>query len=401
MRKVLLFAVVSLLLLSCGRKGRSGEGEAFRGIYYWKTDFVITPSDSAFLSAHRIDRIYLRFFDVILSNKAITGYTGPVPNATVTFSSPKPESIEIVPVVFITLEALKDMTVSGRTGESAGKIFSRIDAMCRSHGLGPLREIQIDCDWTITTRRSYFDFLSTLRNLAHDQRLQLSTTIRFHQLTQPVPPADRGVLMVYNTGDVTRLDCEKPILNLDDVKPYVHHLDDYHLPLSAAYPLFTWRVLFRGGKEEAIRKKLLEDDNIDAVIGLPANLFYSTGIPVCILVLKKCRKNDKILFINASGEEHYEKGKRQNYLRDEDVKKIVETYQFRKEETRFSRLVSLQEIKENDYNLNITRYVNLSKDEEPIDLEAVTKQLKECDDKIAEAQDKLNVFLKELGLEEI
>jgi len=160
-------------------------------------------------------------------------------------------------------------------------------------------------------------------------------------------------------------------------------------------------VLFRGGKEEVIRKKLLEDDNIDAVIGLPANLFYSTGIPVCILVLKKCRKNDKILFINASGEEHYEKGKRQNYLRDKDVDKIVETYQFRKEEPRFSRLVSLAEIKENDYNLNITRYVNLSKEEEQIDLEAVTKQLKETDTKIEEARDKLNVFLKELGLEEI
>ncbi len=160
-------------------------------------------------------------------------------------------------------------------------------------------------------------------------------------------------------------------------------------------------VLFRGGKEETIRKKLLEDDNIDAVIGLPANLFYSTGIPVCILVLKKCRKNDKILFINASGEEHYEKGKRQNYLRDEDVEKIVETYQFRKEESRFSRLVSLQEIKENDFNLNITRYVNLSKEEEQVDLEAVTKQLKECDARIEASRGKLNVFLKELGLEEI
>lgn len=160
-------------------------------------------------------------------------------------------------------------------------------------------------------------------------------------------------------------------------------------------------VLFRGGKEEVIRKKLLEDDNIDAVIGLPANLFYSTGIPVCIIVLKKCRKNDKILFINASGEEHYEKGKRQNNLRVEDVDKIIDTYQFRKEEPRFSRQVSLHEIKENDYNLNITRYVNLSKEEEQIDLKAVTKQLKESDRKIEEARQRLNVYLKELGLEEI
>ncbi len=160
-------------------------------------------------------------------------------------------------------------------------------------------------------------------------------------------------------------------------------------------------VLFRGGKEYEIRKKLLTEDNIDAVIGLPANLFYSTGIPVCIIVLKKCRKSDKVLFINASGEEHYEKGKRQNNLRDEDVKKIIDVYQYKKEEVRFSRTVSLSEIKENDYNLNITRYVNLSKEEEQIDLKEVHKQLVEIDKKIAEAQVKHNAFLRELGLEEI
>lgn len=157
-------------------------------------------------------------------------------------------------------------------------------------------------------------------------------------------------------------------------------------------------VLFRGGKELAIRKKLLEDDNIDAVIGLPGNLFYSTGIPVCIIVLKKCRKNDKILFINASSDEHYEKGKRQNYLRDEDVNKIVETYQFRKEELRYSRQVSLQEIKENDYNLNITRYVSLAQEEKPIDLQEVHDKLVEIEKEIVKARDKHNEFLKELGL---
>ncbi len=157
-------------------------------------------------------------------------------------------------------------------------------------------------------------------------------------------------------------------------------------------------VLFRGGKELAIRKKLLEDDNIDAVIGLPGNLFYSTGIPVCIIVLKKCRKNDKILFINASSDEHYEKGKRQNYLRDEDVKKIVDTYQFRKEESRYSRQVSLQEIKENEYNLNITRYVSLAQEEKPIDLQEVHDKLVEIEAEIVKARDKHNEFLKELGL---
>ncbi len=157
-------------------------------------------------------------------------------------------------------------------------------------------------------------------------------------------------------------------------------------------------VLFRGGKEETIRKKLLSDDNIDAVIGLPANLFYSTGIPVCILVLKKCRRTDDILFINASSEEHYEKGKRQNSLRKEDIDKIVKTYQFRKEENRYARKVYMREIKDNGYNLNISRYVNLSKEEEKIDLAEVHRQLVATEKKIEEARQKHNEFLKELGL---
>ena len=160
-------------------------------------------------------------------------------------------------------------------------------------------------------------------------------------------------------------------------------------------------VLFRGGKELDIRKKLLEDDNIDAVIGLPANLFYSTSIPVCIIVLKKCRKHDKILFINASSDEHYEKGKRQNYLRDEDVEKIVDTYQFRKEESRYSRQVSLQEIKDNDYNLNITRYVSLAQEEKQIDLQEVHDKLVELEKEIVSAKAEHNKYLRELGLPEL
>lgn len=160
-------------------------------------------------------------------------------------------------------------------------------------------------------------------------------------------------------------------------------------------------VLFRGGKEETIRKELLKKDYIDAIIGLPSNLFYSTGIPVCIIILKKCRKNDKILFINASSSEHYEKGKRQNYLRDEDVDLIVNTYQYRKEISRYSRQVSLQEIKENNYNLNIARYINLSKEEEKIDLLAINKQLIEIEKQIHTSRKEHNKFLKELGLPEI
>ena len=155
-------------------------------------------------------------------------------------------------------------------------------------------------------------------------------------------------------------------------------------------------VLFRGGAEEKIRTKLLNDNNIDTIIGLPSNLFYSTGIPVCILVLKRCRRADDVLFINAV--EYFEKGKRQNVLLDEHIDRIVETYQFRKETERYSRKVSMEEIERNGYNLNISRYVNTAVEEEPVDLGEVNKKLMEINDKIKEYSDEHNAFLKELGL---
>ena len=156
-------------------------------------------------------------------------------------------------------------------------------------------------------------------------------------------------------------------------------------------------VLFRGGAEAKIRRKLLNDGNIDTIIGLPANLFYSTGIPVCILVLKKCKKPDDILFINAS--EHFEKGKRQNRLSGEHIKKIIDAYQERPESVeRYARRVEMNEIKANDYNLNISRYVSTAKPEVQIDLAATHKELIEIEEKIRESTSKHNVFLKELGL---
>ncbi|MDD4821664.1 MAG: type I restriction-modification system subunit M [Bacteroidales bacterium] len=162
-------------------------------------------------------------------------------------------------------------------------------------------------------------------------------------------------------------------------------------------------VLFRGGAEERIRTKLLKDNNIDAVIGLPSNLFYSTGIPVCILVLKKCKKQNDVLFINAC--EHYEKGKRQNTLREgegdepNDIQKIVDTYKYRPEYIeRYARRVSMDEIEKNGYNLNISRYVSTSVDEIKIDLKAVNSKLNSINEIIKTNTDKHNEFLKELGL---
>lgn len=155
-------------------------------------------------------------------------------------------------------------------------------------------------------------------------------------------------------------------------------------------------VLFRGGAEARIRRKLLADGHIDTVIGLPPNLFYSTGIPVCILVLKKCKKPDDVLFINAA--EHFEKGKRQNRLLPEHIDKIVATYRERTEETRYARRVDMAEIEQNDFNLNISRYVSTAQGEEAIDLQAVHDDLARIENDIIEAKQRHNAFLAELGL---
>ena len=165
-------------------------------------------------------------------------------------------------------------------------------------------------------------------------------------------------------------------------------------------------VLFRGGAEEKIRTKLLKDNHIDTVIGLPSNLFYSTGIPVCILILKKCKKHDDVLFINAA--EHYKPGKRQNTLREgengepNDIQKIIETYQYRPDHVeKYARRVSMDEIEKNGYNLNISRYVSTSEEEIKIDLKEVNNKLKTINQTIVENTNKHNEFLKELGLEGI
>ena len=158
-------------------------------------------------------------------------------------------------------------------------------------------------------------------------------------------------------------------------------------------------VLFRGGAEQRIRTKLLKDNNIDTVIGLPSNLFFSTGIPVCILVLKKCKKEDDVLFINAS--EYFDVGKRQNSLDELHIEEIVDAYKFRKEQKRYSRKVSMEEIEKNDFNLNISRYVSTAKPEPIITLDEVHENLAEIEKKAVKSLNEYNGYLRELGLKMI
>ena len=156
-------------------------------------------------------------------------------------------------------------------------------------------------------------------------------------------------------------------------------------------------ALFRGGAEQHIRKYLIEDKNyLDAVIGLPEKIFFGTDIPTCILVFKKCRENpNDVVFIDAS--QHYAKGT-QNYLRQEDIDKIIHTYQNRIPEDKYSFVAQLEQIRENDYNLNIPRYVDTFEEEEEIDLDAVSNKLVDLDKAIKTTESEIAEFCKELNI---
>ena len=230
----------AMVLSSCSRQT---DVQPVRSMYYWRTVFTLSQAERDFMKAHHVERLYVRYFDVVLNEQG-----EPTPNATIKFPTAPSGSErgtvgEIVPVVFITNDCM------ARPHEGlAEKVLTRVLQMNETHDVKGVSELQIDSDWTITTRRNFFAFLDELRPLAKAKGIALSATIRLHQLSQPVPPVDRGVLMVYNTGDVTRFDCHHPILDLNDVRQYLRHLKSYDLPLSAAYPLFSWRVLFRNGR---------------------------------------------------------------------------------------------------------------------------------------------------------
>lgn len=178
------------------------------------------------------------------------------------------------------------------------------------------------------------------------------------------------------------------------VQHMIHHLAD-NGTMALVLP---HGALFRGGAEQHIRKYLIEDRNyLDAVIGLPANLFYGTPIPTCIMVFKKCRENpNEVLFINAA--EHFERGT-QNMLRQADIDRIIDTYRERKVIDRYSYLASLQEIDDNEYNLNIPRYVNTFEEQDSVDIPLVSKKLKELEKEMSATDEALIDFCKELNIE--
>lgn len=157
-------------------------------------------------------------------------------------------------------------------------------------------------------------------------------------------------------------------------------------------------VLFRGASEGRIRQQIIDFNLLDAIIGLPENLFFGTGIPACVLIFRKNRARKEVLFIDASGEGNYEKGKNQNRLREEDIQKIVKTYEKYETIDKYCYVATIDEIRENEYNLNIPRYVDTFEEEEMVDMDSVKDNIDSIKSELAEVEERMTKYLEELGL---
>lgn len=237
------FLTMLMALTGCQQHERQSPTTLAEGnsVYYWRTDLHLDSMERAFLRTHDIDKVYCRYFDVVMGDDG-----QPTPNATITFSDTLPDGVELVPTVYIT----EDCMHAPHPG-LAEKVVRRVCQMNETNDLGPVAEIQIDCDYTARSRQVYYDFLEEVRSslTSHSSSL-ISTTIRLHQLQMPAPPADYGVLMLYNTGDPQRFMERNPILDLRDVAPYLRWLNGYDLPLAAAYPVYSWQRQIHGVRIE-------------------------------------------------------------------------------------------------------------------------------------------------------
>ena len=243
--RILLLFLAVMLLAAC-HQPKPTAMQNVNAVYYWRTDLRLDSVERDFLGKHHIQKVYCRYFDVVMNSEE----EGPVPNATITFSDTLPEGIEIVPTVYITENCMHQ-----KHKGLAEKLVRRIQQMNETNDIHAVREIQIDCDYTARSRQTFYEFLkeavscwqlaaSEKEPIANNQKPItniVSATIRLHQLQITPPPVDYGVLMVYNTGDPQRFMERNPILDLRDVKPYLRWLDDYALPLAAAYPVFSWQ----------------------------------------------------------------------------------------------------------------------------------------------------------------
>ncbi len=228
-RLAIAFIMLTLLITGCGKQRPQDKSlEQCNSVYYWRTDLRLDSTERVFLKQYDIKKVYCRYFDVVMGDNGAE----PRPNATISFSDSLPDIVEIIPTIYITEDCMhkphKDL---------AEKVVQRIRQMNETNNINNVHEIQIDCDYTSRSRKTYYKFLEEVVKL---WKSKVSTTIRLHQLSMPAPPVDYGALMVYNTGDPRKWQERNPILDYRDVYPYLKHLEQYALPLAVAYPVYQW-----------------------------------------------------------------------------------------------------------------------------------------------------------------
>lgn len=231
-RCVWLLLLLCLFIIGCDKRDALPDENS---TYYWRTEWRLDSLETSFLSQYHIDKVYCRYFDVVMRDSV------PMPNATIRFADQVPQDLEIIPTIYITENCMHQ-----HHDGLARRMVERILQINQTNDVSGVKEIQIDCDYTARSRKVYYDFLSEVRAEAKKHGLRLSTTIRLHQLSMPEPPADYGVLMLYNTGDPQKFQERNPILDIRDVQPYLCYLSDYPLSLAAAYPVFRWQRTIYG-----------------------------------------------------------------------------------------------------------------------------------------------------------
>ncbi len=259
MKKLVTYVIlmVAMLLTVACKPDRKVIDNPKPAVYYWRTSFGLDDAERQFLRDNKVGKIYMRYFDVV-----VDGMSQQLrPNATITFNDTVPAGIEVIPTIFIVNEC-----VNHNIDTIAQLLVDRVLQMNETHDIKGVKEIQIDCDWTVKTQDAYFAFLEHVRQLLADKGMKLSATIRLHQLSMKAPPVDYGVLMMYNTGDLKNSKQRNPILDKRDVEPYMKYLANYSLPLCAAYPNFGWQLLYTGDK---FRDILYSEDLSDTTLYKP------------------------------------------------------------------------------------------------------------------------------------
>lgn len=249
----LLFATLGLLVsaASCNSVKQTRPPRPLHhttstnAIYHWKGIFNPTDEELDFMANHDIGRLYIRMFDIATEYDANSDSMVAVPIATTRFEQAPPRSVEVVPVTYITVDALRK--IEGEESSYAHLIVERMKAMVSYNDCGIIKEIQYDCDWTASTRHIFFALCRHTCDILHDEGVDLSVTVRLHQMTQEAPMADRGVLMLYNTGALRNPNTRNSILDVADVEPYLRKCN-YPLPLDYAYPTYGWSLLFRDNR---------------------------------------------------------------------------------------------------------------------------------------------------------